>query len=522
MIVAVFYVPLGGLNVHTVAAQFGWIGEVGNSVSKLIAIGLIQLGGWLLWLAGLLFNQSIELSVVEFSTTVTRASGFINEAWEVIRDLVNMSFIFILLWMAFKMILNLGGDVRKMLVNVIIVALLVNFSLAITKIIIDASNIVTLQFYNQITAVPTGTSPTNVPGTNINDKGISDIFMQSMRLGTLFDNKGIGTKDMENLGVKLLLIGVAGFALTAGAAVIFFMVAVSFIIRMAVFMFLMVTSPIMFMNWILPKIPSDKWWKSLSNQALFAPVFMLFMWITVKMIQSNAFKDLMGNASFSESFGTEKTANNPELATLFIGFGIILTFLIMSLRTARQFGAIGTDWAGKAFGGLALGGAAFAARNTLGRVASRAANSDWLKNKAESSLWGEYALKSARGVAGGSLDLRALRPVKAAAGAAGINLGVAQRGGYEKTLKERVGTRVAFGASLGERKYTEEGKEVKESRAKGYAERLERPFWPVIQQGATILDITKANREAAKKILDPVEKRRKTKERRDVLKTNRK
>src|SRR3989344_1781163 len=172
LIVAVFYIPLGGLNVHTANAVdfLNCLGEAGNSISKLVAIGLIQVGGWLLWLACLLFNESVKFSIINFSSQVTGASGFINEAWGVIRDLVNMSFIFILLWTAFKMILNLGPNVGKTIMNVIIVALLVNFSLAITKVIIDASNIVTLQFYNQITAVPTGTSPTNIPGTNINDK----------------------------------------------------------------------------------------------------------------------------------------------------------------------------------------------------------------------------------------------------------------------------------------------------------------------------------------------------------------
>lgn len=498
LIVAVFYIPLGGLNVHTANAVdfLNWLGEAGNSISKLVAIGLIQVGGWLLWLAGLLFNESVKFSIINFSSKVTGASGFINEAWGVIRDLVNMSFIFILLWTAFKMILNLGPNVGKTIMNVIIVALLVNFSLAITKVIIDASNIVTLQFYNQITAVPTGTSPTNIPGTNINDKGLSDIFMQSLKLGTLFDNKGIDNKDLTNLGVKLLLVGVAGFALTVGAAVIFFMITIAFIIRIAVLIFLMVTSPVMFLNWILPQAPSAKWWKSLSDQVLFAPVFMLFMWITVKMMQSNAFKNLAGDASFSEAFGTSKAANNPELAALFISFGIILIFLVMSLRVAKQFGAIGTDWAGKAFGAVAFGGAAFAARSTIGRAATRLADNDGFKNLAGKYAAAEYALKATRGVASSSLDLRAATPIKAAAGVAGIGLGKTQQGGYGETFKTQVGARTGFAKSLGMRKETDaQGRETYVDRATDYGKRIE-------NRGiiSFVTATTKANRTAAKEI----------------------
>src|SRR3989344_890918 len=84
---------------------------------------------------------------------------FIATIWGIVRDFANIFFILILLYAAIQIILDLGhGGGKKMVAMVILVALLVNFSLFFTKVVIDSSNIVALIFYNKIdtsTVVPT-------------------------------------------------------------------------------------------------------------------------------------------------------------------------------------------------------------------------------------------------------------------------------------------------------------------------------------------------------------------------------
>lgn len=94
---------------------------------------------------------------------------FISNAWKIVRDLSNIFFILVLLYISIKVILGLGGsEVKKMIVQVILMALLINFSMFITKVVIDSSNILALIFYNRINTEYTNTTAsTTTPGTPI-------------------------------------------------------------------------------------------------------------------------------------------------------------------------------------------------------------------------------------------------------------------------------------------------------------------------------------------------------------------
>jgi hypothetical protein len=100
----------------------------------------------LLAISALFFNAVIALAL----SSVMYSAGFIAKAWTVVRDLSNIFFIIVLLYIAIELILGMGHDAKKMIVQVIIMALLINFSLFFTEIIIDSSNILALIFYNKI------------------------------------------------------------------------------------------------------------------------------------------------------------------------------------------------------------------------------------------------------------------------------------------------------------------------------------------------------------------------------------
>jgi len=64
------------------------------------------------------------------------------ETWKIVRDLLNVAFIMALLFSAFCTIFQVEKyNYKKILLNLIIMALLVNFSFPITRFIIDVSNI---------------------------------------------------------------------------------------------------------------------------------------------------------------------------------------------------------------------------------------------------------------------------------------------------------------------------------------------------------------------------------------------
>src|SRR6185312_266176 len=102
-----------------------------------IAATLLTITSWVTMLGGLILNYAINYTVVNMAKNfATQGIGSaINTTWTAVRDLVNMSFIFFLLYTAIMTIFG-KGDYKKTVVNMVIAAILINFSLFFTKIII--------------------------------------------------------------------------------------------------------------------------------------------------------------------------------------------------------------------------------------------------------------------------------------------------------------------------------------------------------------------------------------------------
>src|SRR3989338_10302 len=152
--------------------------------------------------------------------------GTIDTAWKTIRDVANMGFIFVLLYAAIQTILGIGSDTKKLIVNIIVVAILINFSLFFTKVVIDASNILAITFYDAI-----------APEALRSDRslGLSGSLMEPLRIQSLWKI----TTDTFN-GKQLIIIGVMGTIVYLIAAFVFFAVAIMFVIRFVVLIFVMI------------------------------------------------------------------------------------------------------------------------------------------------------------------------------------------------------------------------------------------------------------------------------------------
>jgi len=71
----------------------------------------------------------------------------IQESWKIMRDFANMFFIIVLIVMAYGTIFNMKGyDFRSLMPRFIIIALLINFSLVIGGLIIDATQVLNNTF----------------------------------------------------------------------------------------------------------------------------------------------------------------------------------------------------------------------------------------------------------------------------------------------------------------------------------------------------------------------------------------
>ncbi len=272
---------------------------------KIAYYGVYQVSALILSIAANFFDFIISVSV---NGELLRAP-FIATAWTVVRDLSNIFFILILLYVGIRMIMGLGGhDVKKTIVTVILMALLINFSMFFTKIVIDTSNILALVFYNKLDTKVTGPDGKEIPhkplSNNPNEKGLSVSMVNSfdptkMIRPEFFEQ---AKKDLQSDSIPLgLLTGVTliSSAIILFAAYAFFVSGISFLGRIIELFILIIFSPFAFMSSTIPLLDHleyvgwSAWFQRLLSVSFMAPIFMFFMYFIFLLINANLFNNLI-------------------------------------------------------------------------------------------------------------------------------------------------------------------------------------------------------------------------------------
>lgn len=371
------------------------ISKCGEKVAEFLAgwvAGLLlMIAGWVLGLSGLLLNTTISYTIVEMSEMV-RGMVSINTAWSTFRDLANIFFIFIILYIAIMTILRMDtATTKKLLVHVVIMALLLNFSLFFTKVVIDTSNITATFFYEQIKDAG-------------GDMGLSGAFMQKLGMQSFLDPAGAAKLLGERKGfINILLLGFLASLLFMIVAFVFVAAAILIVIRFVVFIFLMILSPLAFAAMALPNDKwSKKWWDALISQAIFAPAFLALIWVTLVILG-----DVVGNsqASFVDLIPTEGQKGVFEPGKegsiqLVLNFIIIIGMTIFSIIAAKILGVQGGEKAVKWATNASKRMSSAPARQTVGRLSAGA--DSWLgKTRLGNTLVGS-ALRAPLGAVGKS------------------------------------------------------------------------------------------------------------------------
>lgn len=379
-------------------------------------------------------------------------SDFVSSAWGIVRDLSNLFFILILLYVSIKIILDLGShEAKQTIVNIIIIALLINFSMFFTKVVIDTSNVLALVFYNklQVTTVVNGTEESYIPATKENEKNVSGSMVGAFDVTKFISEDFFDTLKEKTVVVpsKTQISGALAFPvyggylafstiknyyvpqeevpmgiiisiiLIAGSVMIFatyaFLVAgLSFLARIIELWVLIIFSPFAFMSFTIPELKKinyigwDAWISRLLTTSFMAPIFMFFMYFIFLLINSNIFKDMIVPDKNRTVWASILLLVLPAL--------FILVLLLQATKFAKKgAGTIGemVMTGAKIVGGLALGaatgGAALVATSTIGAKAQSIANDDKLRARAASGDKGaQRKLALANSVAKSSFDFR--------------------------------------------------------------------------------------------------------------------
>ena len=407
-------------------------------------------------------------------------SGMVSSAWGMVRDIANLALIFALLYIANATILQIGGvQLKKAVANVIIVALLINFSFFVTRVVIDASNVLASSLYSRITAnaAPgTGLGPTAIGSENI---GVLQI---SSRIVSVFDVQKFLTEDVVkawntagNGNSSLFFVFFFAAFVNVVAAYVFLKAGLLLVARVVMFVFLLISSPLAFAAWALPGGGGNfdkKWWSSLVDQALVAPVFFLFLYVITSVYSKNLIDGIVGT-SVNKDF-------LPFLVNIALHFVIVVVALLIAVKvTTKLSGAAGsyaTAVGGAVVGGAVLGGAAFAGRAVIGGTATRMAESERFKKlAAENPTIGRWSKAGLDAVSGASFDGRSI--------IGSGELGKPRKGGYTEDLKTRVEAKEKLAKHVGTDKFGKSIHEIHEGEDRVLLDRGGNPIYTVKSGG---------------------------------------
>ncbi len=130
----------------------GALAGIGGTMTTLILIGqaVRMFGGVLLTIAANALDFAFQWNTTNIFTNAVSGEPLAT-FWGYARDLVNGVLILILLWIAFGVIFNLERfNARRLLVRVILVGLLINFSLTLTSSVFSLANALAQPFAEQL------------------------------------------------------------------------------------------------------------------------------------------------------------------------------------------------------------------------------------------------------------------------------------------------------------------------------------------------------------------------------------
>lgn len=438
-----------------------------NKTEKTIYQIFVAIGSWVLGIGGRLLEVSIATFVIDMGGFMNREglTPAIGELWEVVRDIFNLIFIFGIIYIGFRTILRIDeSGTRRSLGLLLVAALLINFSLFTTKLVVDFSNLLAYEINRVLVATPFDLDDTS-EGKSIAGKIVTAVSLDNFEedrtaeLGS-HDKGGAGIHIALMMGlVTMLFMIITGFVFAAGAILM--------ISRFVMLIVFMVFSPAIFLGWILPQFASKsrEWWQQFLKYALMAPAYLFMIHLSFTVLDKI---DITSHGDLASAVGavSDSDVTNPNF--LFLALYLMVTGLMWaSLVVAQKLGVFGADrivkfgqnsarnigknvgsFGATTAGRIGFGMPAWAAQRYFGRMAAKGSESEKLRDRAATKGFkGAVArahLATLNKVADSSFDARRI-------GNLGKNIGIGEgkKGGYSSRVNESSKAAVKYAESLG-------------------------------------------------------------------------
>lgn len=320
----------------------------------------------------------------------------IRVGWGIVRDFANIGFIFALFVAAFMLILDktsVGGkqfEPKKVVVRVIMMALLVNFSLFFCRMIIQTADIFSHLLYNRIgETTVSGSNPTallsnalNSPDVNIKSPSlylVAKVNPQELLTSTEFKDDG-GT-------TAYIILSLLSFFLYFMFIFMFAQMIFIFGGRIFALWIGMILAPFAFVSHAIPFLEDnpyigfDNWLKNFTKLAFMTPLYLFFLYLTLSILKVNVAETALN------SMHSLSASSNPWVVRLiYMVLGKLVplfasVFILMyGKKWATEMSGVVGEMAGKISGavtgvamGAVTGGAAFVGRQTVGALGSKLA-----------------------------------------------------------------------------------------------------------------------------------------------------
>lgn len=347
----------------------GFLGGAFDGIAKLIYNVFLIIGGIIAGAGAQVLDIAISLTIINMGLVFEQGIGMgVQALWVIIRDILNILFIFGLIFIGIKTILNSeDSNTRRALGLLIVSALLINFSLFITLTIIDFTNVAAVQMYNQITNQ--GAGSVDVSPDAGGHAGLTWVFVDVANLSSLFG----GEDALDNMdAIKIIGYSIFMLFFLLFAGIVFFMGAFLVMSRFVALVIYTIISPAMFLGWILPSLQdhSRKWWRGFIKQAFFAPAFLFMLYMSLVVLQRmktylTTNTDLIGsNAGYANML--EGGGMFSQQMGLIFMFCMTIGFLYASMKVGQMMSVAGANTTMKMTDNARRGLQGFAYRNTVG------------------------------------------------------------------------------------------------------------------------------------------------------------
>ena len=337
-----------------------WVGKavtgIGTAIMGIIGDLMAYVAYFINYIINLIFSLFIALFgiFIDIGLQLNRdilQSEFVTKGFGISLSLANLGFVLAIILIAFTTILRLEEyETKKLLRNLVIAAVLVNFSFLITGFFLDIAGVLS-DFFIKGSVVNSVGGATQYSAALANALSLSSLQKPvdpAVSAGLL--SAGVGLLgNFFNLVAGLffnVLFNVLLLVAIAGISIMMF-------IRYIIVSFLLIVMPLAWLFWVIPSLQNQwkEWWHMFIKWTLFMPAMLFFLYLTINTIKSispgipkspdaiaNA---LVGNTSFIGNIMGAITGSISTFAQMFLAVGMILGGLIM----ANKIGIMGSETA---------------------------------------------------------------------------------------------------------------------------------------------------------------------------------